>query len=57
MKNTRRRYDREFKISVVAELEGGKPPAQIARERGSHPPHVISYSESISIDIVLAGIA
>jgi transposase len=37
MKKTRRRYDREFKISVVAELEGGKPLAQIAREQGIHP--------------------
>ncbi len=37
MKKTRRRYDREFKISVVAELEGGKPPAQIAREHAIHP--------------------
>jgi transposase-like protein len=32
-----RRYNREFKISVVSELKGGKPPAQIARERGIHP--------------------
>jgi transposase len=37
MKNTRRHYDREFKILVVAELEGGKPVAQIAREHGIHP--------------------
>jgi transposase len=37
MKKTRRRYDLEFKISVVAELESGKPPAQIAREHGIHP--------------------
>jgi len=37
MKKTRRRYDREFKISVVAELESGKPPAQIARRHGIHP--------------------
>jgi transposase len=37
MKKTRRRYDREFKISVVAELESGKPVAQIAREYGIHP--------------------
>lgn len=37
MKKTRRRYDRDFKISIVAELEGGKPPAQIAREHGIHP--------------------
>ena len=36
MKKMRRRYDREFKLSVVAELEGGKPPVQIAREQGVH---------------------
>ncbi|VVB63394.1 Transposase [uncultured archaeon] len=37
MKRTRRRCDREFKISVVAELESGKPLAQIAREHCIHP--------------------
>jgi hypothetical protein len=37
MKKMRRRYDREFNISVVAELEGGKPLAQIAHEQGIHP--------------------
>jgi transposase len=37
MKKTRRRYDRAFKISVVAELESGKPLAQIAREHCIHP--------------------
>jgi len=37
MKKTGRRYDREFKISVMAELESGKPVAQIAREYGIHP--------------------
>jgi transposase len=37
IKKTRRRYDREFKISVVAELESGKPLAQIAREYGIDP--------------------
>jgi transposase len=37
IKKTRRRYDREFKISVVAELESGKPLAQIARKYGIHP--------------------
>jgi transposase-like protein len=37
MKKTRRRYDRDFKISIVVELDGGKPPAQIAREHGIHP--------------------
>jgi len=37
MKKTRRRYDRAFKISAVSGLEGGKTPAQIAREHGIHP--------------------
>ena len=32
----RRRCDREFRISVVAELESGKSLAQIAREYGVH---------------------
>ena len=37
MKKTRRRYDRDFKISILAELEAGKPLAQVAREYGIHP--------------------
>jgi len=37
MKQSRRRFDREFKISIVAELESGKPLAQIAREHNIHP--------------------
>ncbi len=37
MKKTRRHYDREFKISAVAELESGKPLAQIACEYWIHP--------------------
>ena len=37
MKKIRRRYDRDFKISVLAELESGKTLAQVAREYGIHP--------------------
>lgn len=37
MKKTRRRYDRELKISVVSELESGKPLAQIACKHSIHP--------------------
>jgi len=37
MKKTRRSYDREFKISVLTELEAGKSLAQVAREYGIHP--------------------
>lgn len=47
MKKTRRRYDREFKISVVAELESGKPVAQISASMGfiqvSHPGGEMSW--------------
>jgi methylase of polypeptide subunit release factors len=37
MKKTRRRYDREFEISIISELEAGKPLAQVVREQGIHP--------------------
>jgi transposase len=37
MKKTRRRYDRDFKILVLAELEGGKSQARIAHEHGIPP--------------------
>ena len=37
MKKSRRRFDREFKIGIVAELESGKPLAQISREHDIHP--------------------
>jgi hypothetical protein len=46
MKKTRRRYDRHFEISAVAEIESGKPLAEIAREHsraeGTNFPAVIS---------------
>jgi transposase-like protein len=37
MKKTRRRYDRALKISVVSELESGKPLDEIVREHPSEP--------------------
>jgi transposase len=48
MKRTRRRYDRDFKISIVAELEGGKPPAQIAREHSIHPSLPTRWREELA---------
>jgi hypothetical protein len=36
MKKTRRRYNRDFKISVLAELDAGKPIALVAHEYGIH---------------------
>ena len=37
MNKKRRRYDREFKISILSELEAGKSLAQVVREHGIHP--------------------
>lgn len=37
MKKTRRRYDRDFKLSILSELDASKPLAQVAREYGIHP--------------------
>jgi transposase len=50
MKKTRRRYDREFKISVIAELEAGKPLAQVARERGIHPSLPCRWKDELAAD-------
>jgi transposase len=50
MKRTRRRYDREFKISIVAELESGKPLAQIAREHCIHPSLPSRWREELAED-------
>ena len=48
MKKTRLRYDRAFKISVVAELESGKPLAQIAREHSIHPGQPSRWREELA---------
>lgn len=36
-KRTRRRYTREFKVSLIRELESGKNLAQLSRENNLHP--------------------
>lgn len=36
-KKTRRKYTREFKISIIRELESGKNLAQLSRENNLHP--------------------
>ncbi len=35
---TRKKFTREFKISILRELENGKSAAQVCRENGIHPP-------------------
>ena len=37
MTGMRQKYNKEFKIAVVTEFEGGKSLTQIAREHGSNP--------------------
>ena len=37
MKRTRRKFSREFKLSVLRELENDKSTAQICRENDIHP--------------------
>ena len=34
---TRKKFTREFKISILRELENGKSSAQVSRENGIHP--------------------
>jgi transposase len=34
---TRKKFTREFKISVLREIENGKNSAQVSRENGIHP--------------------
>lgn len=37
MKRKRKRYSREFKISVIHELESGLSPGELSRRHGIHP--------------------
>jgi len=57
MKKTRRRYDRDFKISVIAELESGKTSAQIAREHGIHPGLGYKSPDQFEMEIALNTVA
>ena len=43
MKRTRRKFSREFKISVIRELENGKTYAQVCREHEIHPSMIAKW--------------
>jgi transposase len=45
VKTSRKRYTREFKISVLRELEGGKNLAQVSRENNLHPTVIIRWRQ------------
>ena len=54
MTKIRRRYDRDFKISIVTELAGGKSVAQIAREYGVHPSLPCRWREELAENLETA---
>lgn len=39
----RRRFSREFKISIIRELESGKPMAQVSREHEIHEAQIYNW--------------
>ena len=41
----RRTYTRDFKISVIREVESGKTLAQVSRENGIHPSLVVKWKK------------
>jgi len=46
MSQRRRNYTREFKLSIVAQVEAGdRPLAQVARENGLHPGLITRWRE------------
>jgi transposase len=45
MKKGRRNYTRDFKISVIREIEMGKSLAQVSRENGIHPSLVVKWKK------------
>jgi transposase len=50
MSRTRRQFTKEFKISVLTELETGKTLAQVTRENGLHPTLVCRWKKEFSAD-------
>jgi len=45
MKNIRRRYTRDFKISIIREIEAGKPLVQVSRENTLHPTLIAKWKK------------
>jgi len=50
MKRTRRKFSREFKISVLRELENGKTYAQVCREHEIHPSMIAKWKREYQGD-------
>ena len=50
MSKKRRKYTREFKISVITELDSGKTIAQVSREYNLHPSMITRWKEEYNKD-------
>ena len=46
----RRKYTREFKISVITELDSGKTIAQVSREYNLHPSMITRWKKEYNRD-------
>ncbi len=46
----RRKYTREFKISVITELDAGKTIAQVSREYNLHPSMITRWRKGYNRD-------
>jgi len=49
-KTTRKRYSREFKISIIRELESGKNLAQLSGENNLHPTMISRWRQEYQKD-------
>lgn len=45
MAGARRTFTRELKLAILAEIEGGAPVAQVAREHGVHPGLIMRWKK------------
>ena len=50
MSKKRRKYTREFKISVITELDSGKTIAQVSREYNLHPSMITRWKKEYNRD-------
>ncbi len=50
MSKKRRRFTREFKISVINELDAGKPLGQLSREHNLHPTLISRWKREYNRD-------
>ena len=50
MTKTRRKFTRDFKISIISELDSGKKLAELSRENEIHPSLICNWKREFSKD-------